>query len=61
MEPMVQIPTSENIDFEVNLTDMVKCIQENMNESVRTFLENLVDQHMQNKIPIMWSSAKESE
>ena len=61
MEPMVQVPTSEKIDFEVNLTDMVKSIEENTNESVRTFLENLVDQRMQDKIPIMWSSAKESE
>ena len=61
MEPMVQVPTSENIDFEVNLTEMVKSIEENTKESVRTFLENLVDQRMQDKIPIMWSSAKESE
>ena len=61
MEPIVQVPTSENIDFGINLTEMVNYIQENTNESVRTFLENLEDQRMQEKIPIMWSSAKESE
>ena len=58
---MVQVPISEKIDFEVNLTDMLRSIVDNTNESVRTFLENLVDQRMQDKIPIMWSSAKESE
>ena len=50
---MVQVPTYEKIEFEVNLTDMVKNIEEKTNESVRCFLEHLVDQRMQDKIPIM--------
>ena len=57
----MQVPTSDKIDFEVNLTDMIQSIQDNTNESVRTYLESLVDQRMQDKIPIMWNSAKESE
>ena len=60
MEPMVQVPTSEKIEFEGNMTDMIRSIQENTNESVRTYLESLVVRQMQDQIPIMWSSAKES-
>ena len=40
---------------------MVESVQGIYNESIRTFLENLADQRMQNKIPIKWSAAKESE
>ena len=58
---MVQVSTSEKIHFEVNLTDMIQSIEEHTNESVRNFLENLVYQRKQDKIPIMWNSAKESE
>ena len=61
MEPMVQISISEKIDFYGNLMRPVKYIEENTNESVRTFLENLVDMHMQDKIPVMWSYAKENK
>ena len=50
MEHMVQLPTYEKIEFEVNLTNMAKSIQENMNESARIFLENMVDQRMQAKL-----------
>ena len=61
MEPMVQVPTSKKIDLEFNLMDMVKSIEENTNESVRFFVENLVNHRMQDKIPIMNGSVKESE
>ena len=61
MAPMVQVPTSEKINFEVNLREMLISSEGNTHESVCTFLENLMDQRMQDKIPIMWSSAKESE
>ena len=61
MVSMVQVPSSEKIDFEVELTDMFESIQENMKESLCTFLENQIDQRMQNKIPVMESSAQESE
>ena len=61
MEPMVQVTTSEKIDFYVNRMDTVWSINENMNESVRTFLQNLVDERMQDKTPTIRSSTKESE
>ena len=58
---MVQLPTSEKIEFDVSLTDIVKSAQKNMNISVRSFLETLVAQRMQGRISIIWNSAKESK
>ena len=61
MESIFQVTIFEKIYFEVYLTGVVRSIEEKKNKSARTLQENLVDQSIQGKIPIIRSSARKSE